>query len=131
MLQRADDAEAIPEETRSDQNQWRCHRAGRHLCGEGGARVWAYRNSILRFLKERAPKKSNLHQALVDGRVFIALFRMPAEPADPKFQLDLDGLTNSEFWHISHMCLSPYRPTLQAMIIDGLDANVVSVEVSL
>eukprot|EP00959_Pyramimonas_sp_CCMP1952_P396298 8303230-Pyramimonas_sp.AAC.1 len=110
-------AEPIKKETAAEKRQWRCARAGVHLCGVGGGRTWAFRNSILRFLKVRCPKESTMRKMLVDGGLIMCVLRVPAEPADhgAPLNFEADGVVCSYF-HLAVHYLNPYRPTLQTMV---------------
>ncbi|CAK0800461.1 unnamed protein product, partial [Prorocentrum cordatum] len=122
-------AEPIRKETVAERNQWRCARAGVHLCGAKGKDTYSFRNSVLRMLKVRCPKDSAARQKLIAGSLVLCVARMRREPDDHNVPLDFEAAEVVCSWyHLAVHYLSPFRPTLQTMLRQDWDGPVVNLK---
>eukprot|EP00959_Pyramimonas_sp_CCMP1952_P219429 4587865-Pyramimonas_sp.AAC.1 len=88
------EADQIPPEATTENDQWRCARAGVHLCEDSGKRTQAFRNSVLRMLTVRRPKESSMRKLLVDGRLCVCLLKSERNPSTFDSPLGVRGRWN-------------------------------------
>jgi hypothetical protein len=117
-------AQPIPGETKAEKEQWRCLRAGVHLCGSVGDRLYKFRNAVIRMLKVRCPKGDALHDALVGGDLILCLVKVDAQPLENRVTPSLHDMEDACVAHIGLHYLSPYRPSVHYLrVSEQIDAT--------
>ena len=101
----------------------RCWRIGYCVCKDEGRLRYAWRNAILKRVKQAFPKGQR-KEKLKDG--FIFLFLEGASSAGVRFP-DCDTIL------VVHICLqylNPYEPTFQAMVLKDVSGDELVLEAS-
>ena len=91
-----------------------CLAAGTCLCTDEGKRLFKFRNSVLRNMKNNFPAKSDVRQQLYDGDVIL---RLDTKPMDDDYEAiaNMDDPFQEFYLHIGLMSLNPYKPTFHLL----------------